>query len=541
VDAQQAPDPARRLAALGQVWGLLKYFHGGVAARTDWDDVLITAVPRFKTAETREAVSREVMALVGQAGPGDVFRDVPAGKSPDTPLGATFRWIDDATLFELETSRLLRAVVLAHKPGSNRYVAPVSGVHNPDFTNDQAYYASDQYPDEATRLLALFRFWNMVQYFFPHRDVMDRDWIDVLPELVLKHAQAGNAVEYHLAVMEMTASINDAHASTSSAVITNHFGLNTAPIQVRLVEGRTVVTRVFPRLLGAGIDLRVGDEVTHVAGVPVETVRTSIRRFVNGSNEASLERNIHYRLLLTNEPRLSVTVQGADARPLTWDVNTVTQSALSAELTAGGDMSALLAGNVGYVDMGRLQVADAARVMAQLRNTRGIIFDVRNYPNGTLYTVSNYLNPSLRPFVKFTEPDFANPGNVLWTAVLQAGPGSPNAWNPTAPASYTYTGRVAVLINQETQSQAEYTVMALRTAPDVTIIGSQTAGADGNVSLIRLPGGISTYFSGLGVFYPDGRPTQRIGIVPDIVVQPTLRGLREGRDEVLEAALQFLR
>jgi C-terminal processing protease CtpA/Prc len=83
--------------------------------------------------------------------------------------------------------------------------------------------------------------------------------------------------------------------------------------------------------------------------------------------------------------------------------------------------------------------------------------------------------------------------------------------------------------------------MALRTAPDVTIIGSQTAGADGNVSLIRLPGGISTYFSGLGVFYPDGRPTQRIGIVPDIVVQPTLRGLREGRDEVLEAALQFLR
>ena len=73
------------------------------------------------------------------------------------------------------------------------------------------------------------------------------------------------------------------------------------------------------------------------------------------------------------------------------------------------------------------------------------------------------------------------------------------------------------------------------------MIGSQTMGADGNVSSIRLPGGISTRFSGLGVFYPDGAPTQRVGILPDIVVKPTIQGLREGRDEVLEAAVALLR
>ncbi|MBX5461165.1 MAG: hypothetical protein IRZ28_08750 [Steroidobacteraceae bacterium] len=44
--------------------------------------------------------------------------------------------------------------------------------------------------------------------------------------------------------------------------------------------------------------------------------------------------------------------------------------------------------------------------------------------------------------------------------------------------------------------------------------------------------------SGLGVFYPDRRPTQRIGIVPDIVVKPTIEGIRDGRDEVLEAAIR---
>ena len=55
-----------------------------------------------------------------------------------------------------------------------------------------------------------------------------------------------------------------------------------------------------------------------------------------------------------------------------------------------------------------------------------------------------------------------------------------------------------------------------------------------------MPGGVSGGISGIGVFYPDQRPTQRIGIVPDITATPTAAGIREGRDEVLEAALRTL-
>jgi hypothetical protein len=44
--------------------------------------------------------------------------------------------------------------------------------------------------------------------------------------------------------------------------------------------------------------------------------------------------------------------------------------------------------------------------------------------------------------------------------------------------------------------------------------------------------------SGIGVFYPDKTPTQRIGIVPNVKVAPTIVGIRAGRDEVLEEALR---
>ena len=98
-----------------------------------------------------------------------------------------------------------------------------------------------------------------------------------------------------------------------------------------------------------------------------------------------------------------------------------------------------------------------------------------------------------------------------------------------------------MLCNAVTQSQAEYTIMMFQGAAGkrVTVIGSTTAGADGNVTAITLPGGYSTYFSGLGVLYPDGAQTQQKGIRIDIFSKPTVARLKENKDEVLERAIQF--
>ncbi len=41
-------------------------------------------------------------------------------------------------------------------------------------------------------------------------------------------------------------------------------------------------------------------------------------------------------------------------------------------------------------------------------------------------------------------------------------------------------------------------------------------------------------------YYPDKSETQQIGILPDIEVKSTIQGIRQGRDEVLEAAIKYL-
>jgi C-terminal processing protease CtpA/Prc len=105
------------------------------------------------------------------------------------------------------------------------------------------------------------------------------------------------------------------------------------------------------------------------------------------------------------------------------------------------------------------------------------------------------------------------------------------------PLAPRYTGRVVILVDETSISQPEFTAMALRAAPGAMVVGSTTAGADGNVSVVPLPGGLTTNITGIGVFYPDRSPTQRIGILPDLEVRPTIAGIRDGRDEVLEAAV----
>jgi C-terminal processing protease CtpA/Prc len=138
--------------------------------------------------------------------------------------------------------------------------------------------------------------------------------------------------------------------------------------------------------------------------------------------------------------------------------------------------------------------------------------------------------PTATPFVKFSKGNIQFPGLFTYMEALKVGGDNPGY----------YKGKVVILVNEITQSQAEYTTMALRVAPRAVVIGSTTAGADGNVSDFFLPGGIRTMISGLGVYYPDGRETQRIGIVPNIVVRPTIKGIREGRDELVEKGVALI-
>ena len=108
------------------------------------------------------------------------------------------------------------------------------------------------------------------------------------------------------------------------------------------------------------------------------------------------------------------------------------------------------------------------------------------------------------------------------------------------PVAPTYNGLTVMLIDERAQSQSEHTGLFFEAANGTKFIGSQTAGANGDVTAFPIPGNIILYFSGADVKHIDGRQLQKIGLVPDIHVKHTIEGIRNGKDEVLEKAIEYV-
>ena len=360
----------------------------------------------------------------------------------------------------------------------------------------------------------------------------DENWNNVLVEMIPKFKDSKDTVSYHLAMLELTAKVNDSHAVFSTDHTNKYFGLKWAPFRFKLIDNKAIVTSFYNDSLCKKNDIQYGDVFLKVNNVDIEEITKEKLKYIGASNEATILRNLYFVVFNGSEDSVKMTFERNGIISDKY-INRYYFKEFKYQWAFEGqnDTCKILDGNIGYVNLGLLQIEQVKEVMEKVRNTQAIIFDVRNYPNGTMYRIAEFLNNDNRPFAKFTDPDLSYPGVFQYTQPIACGKKNKNP----------YKGKVVLLFNEKTQSHAEFTCMALQTAPNTISIGSQTAGADGNVSLLTFPGGYQTYMTGIGVYYPDGRATQRVGIIPDIQIEPTIDGLKSGKDEVLEKAIETIK
>ncbi|HMY21932.1 MAG TPA: S41 family peptidase, partial [Polyangium sp.] len=106
----------------------------------------------------------------------------------------------------------------------------------------------------------------------------------------------------------------------------------------------------------------------------------------------------------------------------------------------------------------------------------------------------------------------------------------------------SYGGPIVLLVGNGSLSAAEHFSMALVDAKRVTVVGRSTAGTDGNITGIQLPGQFAISFTGMDVRHADAQKSvfHGVGIVPDIEVELTAAAFRDGIDPELEAAVTHL-
>jgi len=72
------------------------------------------------------------------------------------------------------------------------------------------------------------------------------------------------------------------------------------------------------------------------------------------------------------------------------------------------------------------------------------------------------------------------------------------------------------------------------------IVGSTTAGTNGNIDPFTLPGGFEVVWTRMKVTKHDGSRHHGVGIAPTVSAAPTVQGVATGRDEVLEKAISVI-
>jgi C-terminal processing protease CtpA/Prc len=512
------------------VWGFAKYHHpllmGG---QHNWDYELFRAVPQVLSAPDREAAAGTIVAWLDSLGA--IPNCTPCAQLPgQAHLLPDIGWIDDPADLGADLSALLQTMYQNRVPaGGQRYVSFVPNAGNPDLSAEELY-ANHPTPDAGYRLLALFRFWNIIQYWFPYRDVMDEDWDSVLSEFIPTVLRPLDADEYRLAMIMLAGRVHDTHANVWGALhLRPPTGNDEVPVLLRFVEGNPVVTGYSHETYGPATGLQVGDEIHSIDGTTVESLVDSLRVYYAASNDASRLRDMAWSLTRGSGPATIGGVGASGAFELF--IPRVPRS----ELDLGparthelpGPTFRMLADDVAYLKLSSALAANAADYIQQAQGAAVLVIDCRSYPSEMMvFALGGHLVEGPEAFARFTKADPSNPGAFVWT--------DPVAHTPVEPR---FTGKVVILVDEVTQSSAEYHAMAFRAARDAIVVGSTTAGADGNVSRIPLPGDVESMISGIGVFYPDRTPTQRIGIIPDLVVRPTVAGILAGRDEVLEAGV----
>jgi carboxyl-terminal processing protease len=528
----QSEQETRNIATLCKVWGFLKYYHPEVAkGKIDWDKEFMIRVKTASALKSKEETSKFYLEWIESLGEVKKCRkcdnDIPDSLKKNFDL----RFIDDTTLFDDILTKKLKYIQLNRNQDENYYAKPNKYSGFPDFSNEKPYIDSI-FPSVELRLLGLARYWNCFQYFFPYKYLNGSDWNQVLPEMIPKFKYSVDELAYNFAMLELSAKVKDSHAGFGFDLKRKCFGDYWAPFKFKIIEEKAVISGFYNDSLCAIDDLRIGDVITEVNSELISDAIIRNSKFIAASNEPTLRRN-YWNVLFNGFSDSLVIKFERDSRMFTKKIKRYSFSEMiKSKKNRVIDTLKILEGNIGYVNMGVLEDKDVSNVMEKVLKCKAIIFDVRNYPKGTMYSVMEFLNDKEINFVQFTNPDFKYPG-VIESKKSNYRVGKKGNDN-------YFKGKVVVLFDENTQSHAEFTVMSLQTAPDVICIGSQTAGADGNVSIIIYPGGYKTNLTGLGVYYPDGRETQRIGIVPDIEVKPTIQGIREGRDEVMEKAIEVI-
>ncbi len=550
------------LFILAKVWGFVKYRHPDITkGKLNWDSELFRIMPKVLKAKNEKEATDEIAKWLNQF-PFEISKleetqeKLYRQNQDELYLEYDLSWISDKEVLGDKLVKYLEALSTVKVTNTENSYAVFDTGGSIDFSSDSFMEDSMIYEDSGMRLLGLFRYWNIVEYFYPYKNLIDEDWDKILYDKISELALEKSKESYVLSIANLTTYIHDSHGFffDDFRVLERHFGTYIPKVEFLNIDGQIVIIQGEHKS-----KLIRGDIVISVDGIPIEKRIEECKKYISVSNNARFIYSFS-KYLLRSKKEISAIEVIRNGQKL--DLQVPCESKVYPIMS--GEKSGFIEDKkVGYINLDELENSDFDKLMDKFKNTEGLIIDAR-YGNATFvnYILAEYLKPKPTEYAQLSKSNPFQPGDFYKDFRQTSGQGyikevyasgmNPILFNKIfnnglfrtlrgkVKSRYEYDKKVILLMNECTISHLETTIMSLESAPKAMVIGTASNGANGDVTKITLPGGIDTYMSGIAFDYSDGKQMQRVGITPDIVVEPTVEGIAAGRDELMEKAIDLI-
>lgn len=535
-----SPNQVEYLYKLCKVWGYTKYHHPDViAGNINWDAELFRVMPNVLRAKSADEVN---IAL------SDWLKNFPVKVETELPNEASKQWIklqeeqgnkvldtswiQDVDDLGTELSGYLCGMSELYISDRRNSYASFEEIGTVSFENEKIYPVADG--DMGMYLLGLFRFWNIYEYYSPNVEITTEDWDVVFKQAIPKIANVENYKSYVKTIAEVVAKTGDAHTVVidQEKVLYYYYGEYFLPCDIKIVENQVVVTQVKE----SEKQLLAGDILLRIDGMSLEDRIEEQKKYHALPEENKILNQLKSTLLQSKGEKADIQILRGDERK-TIQINTLKYQYEYENPLPNAIMDPY---NIGYIDPSNLEQGDLEKLMKEFKNTDGLIVDLRYYPSTAItYLLNEYINPDQKVFASISFPNQAIPG-AFYHQEMVSGSGTLKEQENDIRTFEPYMGKVILLMDEGTQSQSEFAIMSLRQAPNTTVLGNPSIGADGNITIVKLPGTIQFPISGLGVYTPEGEQTQRCGLQPDVECYQTIDGILSGKDELIEKAIELI-
>ena len=270
-----------KLAATCKVWGFLKYYHPKVAnGEFNWDNQLLEKLPKIEKAQTKEEFSLILENWIDELG---AVREIaPIIVSKDIKVfdkNFDLSWFNNK-LFSKKLSKKLKFIE------ENRFQTDeeIGPGYNP--LKNGNYFKLD-YNDKNSRILWFFMYWNLVEYFFPYKYIMDQKWDLTLEESMPSVLKIKDEDDFYKVMRKVSTKLDDSHVEF--AIYKNGiFDENRRffPADCKIIDNKLVVTEILGDSLAQADDIKVGDVITKVNNKTIAALISEYRDLFTASNES---------------------------------------------------------------------------------------------------------------------------------------------------------------------------------------------------------------------------------------------------------------